>query len=196
MACEPTTIHIGVEGSLLTVESYPPAVWITATLALHWFTDALQEARADGPGPRRREILFAVCCAESYLLEWVRDQVLKCDFERLKTYFPAGARRGVNEKWKEIPSQLRKDGLIPTAPDLGGPHGEEWSRLIDYRDGLVHARASRPEADSLPDQERPIPPTSLLSQMARGWAVRVVIERIKRLHNAIGTPYPPWLIEP
>ena len=197
MACEPVTIHIKVGDSCLTVESYPPTVWKTATFAPHWFADALREASADGPAPRRREILFAVCCAESYLLEWVRDQVLKSDFGKLKKYFPPrGRHRGVKEKWKEIPSQLKKDGLIPGVPNLGGPDGEEWSRLIKYRDGLVHASASRPETDSLSDEEGPTPPTSSLSETARGWAVGVVIKRIKCLHNAVGTPYPSWLLEP
>jgi len=195
MPCEPTTIHIAVADSSLTLESYPPTVWITATFAPHWFADALREARSDGAAPRRREIVFAVCCAESYLLEWVRDQVLKSDFEKLKRYFPPGKRRGVTEKWRAIPGQLKDDGLVPAIPDLGGSHGEDWKKLIDYRDGLVHARASRPETDSLPDQERPIPSTSSLSQIGPGWAVRVVVERIKRVHNAAGTPYPSWLSE-
>jgi hypothetical protein len=137
-----------------------------------------------------------VCCTESYLLEWVRDQVLKSEFEKLKTYFPPGTQRGVDEKWKTIPRKLQDDGLIPAVPDLGGPHGEQWLRLIDYRDGLVHASASRPATDSLPDKERPIPSKSLLSEIERGWAVRVVVERIKRLHKATGTPYPSWLAEP
>src|SRR5262245_31238247 len=40
--------------------------------AIAWYADALKEARV-GAGDhheRRREIVFAVCCAESYLWEW------------------------------------------------------------------------------------------------------------------------------
>jgi hypothetical protein len=53
-----------------------PTVWLSYSFAAEWFNDALTEARAGKDHhARRREILFAVCCAESYLVEWIRDQV-------------------------------------------------------------------------------------------------------------------------
>jgi rubredoxin len=63
-------------------------VWLSYSFAPEWFADALHEARAGGDHhARRREILFSVCCAESYILEWVRDQVLNRQFDRLNKYF-------------------------------------------------------------------------------------------------------------
>ena len=56
-------------------------LWATASFARAWFSDALEEAGVvNDSDARRREIVFAVCFAESYLLEWVRDVVLSRDF--------------------------------------------------------------------------------------------------------------------
>jgi hypothetical protein len=76
--------------------------WKSYSFAPEWFADASREAGVEGSpglerrGARRREVLFAVCAAESYVFEWVRDTVLNRDFEKLKKYFPAG-RNG--ESW-------------------------------------------------------------------------------------------------
>ena len=71
-----------------------------------WFADALDEAKkTQDPQARRREILFAVCFAESYLFEWVRDVVLAGkDPEDLNRYFPPVPRRWrrLPEKWKKV----------------------------------------------------------------------------------------------
>src|SRR5919112_3743691 len=63
-------------------------VWLTYSFAPEWFEDALNEAkRGADHNARRREIVFAVCCAESYLFEWVRDEIIgKSNMERLMKY--------------------------------------------------------------------------------------------------------------
>lgn len=72
----------------------PPIVWLSAHFALYWYQDAWAEAKNTGDTQfRRREILFSLAAAESYLLEWVRDEVLNRDFQKLDHYFPPEERR-------------------------------------------------------------------------------------------------------
>jgi len=175
-----------------------PTVWQTYSWARAWFEDALKEAsvpaeREQKRHARRREILFAVCFAEGYIFEWVRDEALKRDFSRLSEYFPQRGKRGVFDKWKDIPEKLQEAGLIPKVPQRGDVHSEDWRKLIDYRDGLVHARASRPETKSQSPEERPAPTVAELDDMLPGWAVGVVREQVRRLHEAAGTSPPEWL---
>jgi hypothetical protein len=146
---------------------------------------------------RRREILFAVCAAESYLLEWVRDDVLKHDFNQLRNYFPLGEKRGLTQKWKEVPKQLCKDRLLRGTPNLGEKSWRDFKTVICYRDGLVHAGASLPEMKKEPpDGKNPVLTRSMLDSLSPGWAVRVIVALVRDLHNAVGTPTPAWLVEP
>jgi hypothetical protein len=175
-----------------------PTIWLTYRFAAEWFNDALQEARTGmDHHSRRREVIFAVCTAESYILEWIRDEVLNRDFQRLNNYFPPGRWMNVTDKWKKIPKQLLRDGLIPRIPNLENPgYWGEWLKLIEYRNGLIHARASRPETASLSEIEKPVPSKALLDSMSAGWPTRVVVELIRRLHAAVGTLVPGWVQEP
>jgi hypothetical protein len=172
-------------------------LWLTYSVAPEWLQDALREARTGNDHhARRREIVFAVCFAESYLVEWVRDEVLNRNFQRLTRYFPSGQIQSVIEKWKEVPKQLKRDGLIPAVPDLGQPYWQDWVNLVEIRNGLVHARSSRPETSLQPAKEKPFPSKGDLDQLPAGWATKVVITLVKRLHEAIGTTTPAWLVEP
>ncbi len=174
-----------------------PRIWLSLNLASEWYEDALAEARIGGDyRNRRREILFAVCAAESYLLEWVRDGALAQNFPELKQYFPPGARRGVAEKWKAVLKQLKSDGRILAVPNLDDHVWQDFIDLLDYRDGLVHAKASRPWTKALPAEEQPLPSKTDLDGLAPGWAVRIVKNLITRLHATMGTHIPVWLVEP
>ncbi len=109
----------------------------------------------------------------------------------------ADTRMGVTQAYQEIPKRLFEMGLIPSKPDFGGPHGEDWKLLVAFRDGLVHGHASRPTYEppdagtaGLPDQ---IPSIEDFIAYGRGWACAVVSERIRRLHAAAETSPPPWL---
>jgi hypothetical protein len=171
-----------------------PTVWLSANFASFWYADANSEAISSGDiHGRRREITFSVAAAESYLLEWVRDEVLKRDFERLDTYFPPDERRSVTEKWKEITSLLVSDGLIPSAPSFAGKTWENFRRLVDFRNGLIHARASRPQTAGLSKSQLPVPSMEVLQTLPPGWAVGVVTALIRELHMATGTKEPDWL---
>lgn len=175
-----------------------PTVWLSYRFAPEWFNDALQEARSGADHhSRRREIIFAVCAAKSYILEWVRDEVLNRNFQMLNNYFPPGRWMTVTEKWKEIPKQLFADRLIPGLPVLESPgYWGEWLKLIEFRNGLIHARASRPETAALNENEKPKPSKTALDNMAPGWPTGVVVELIRRLHAAAGSPVPEWINEP
>ena len=140
--------------------------------------------------------MFAVCFAESYLFEWVRDKVLQRDFGRLNKFFAPGEQRGVVEKWKDVPKALLDAGLIKAVPNLGQPWWEDWLNLVKMRNGLIHARASRPETSSQPEDEQPFPSKSDLDALNPGCAVKVVVKLVRELHAAVGTSAPCWLVEP
>lgn len=175
--------------------------WKSYSYAPEWFAAASREAGIGGSpglehrGARMREVLFAACAAESYIFEWVRDTVLNHDYEKLKKYFPAGTKRGVVDKLKEIPKQLHKDGTISGTLDCGGQEWRNFQELVDdYRDGLVHASASRPETDGQPENERPVPAAEALDALPPGWALGVVRVILRKLHtDTKTTPIPAWL---
>lgn len=172
-------------------------LWQTYSFAPEWFEDALNEARTGHDHhARRREIVFAVCFAESYLVEWVRDEVLNRDFERLNGYFRPGQRMSVKKKWKCVPKLLLAEGLILAKPDLGLSYWEDWLRLVEMRNGVVHARSSRPETHPQAEEEQPLPTKADLDQLAAGWPTRVVVALVRRLHEAVGTATPSWLVDP
>jgi hypothetical protein len=184
-------IDIPVGAIAITVP--PVTVWETYSYAREWWSDAIQETDGSGQGSRRREVLFAVCAAESYIFEWVRDTVLNHDFVVLDRYFPVGHKRGVTEKFKEVPKQLAHDGLIRQPLDCGGPEFAAFRQLVEYRDGLVHASASRPDTSSLPAEAKPIPSRHDLDSLPAGWASGVIRRLLQKLHTDTGTPPPTWL---
>ena len=75
-------------------------LWKFASFSKDWFGDALREAGdMNSMDARRREIVFAVCIAENYLFEWVRDDVLHREFRLVDHYFPAEGRKiGVTDR--------------------------------------------------------------------------------------------------
>lgn len=172
------------------------ALWQTYSFAPEWFRDVLRESHTQrDPHSRRRQILFAVCFAESYLFEWVRDDVLKGNFKELAKYFPYNDRRGIRHRWKEVLKDLHRDGLTKGVPDFGDSHWEKFQTLVDYRDGLVHAKASRPERVP-PSGDKPVPSKVDLDQLHAHWAAEVVVELAERLHAATLTSRPAWLTGP
>ena len=183
--------------------------WTAASFAAEWFNDALKEAREGRDrNSRRREIVFAVCFIESYLFEWVRDEISRLvglSIDELRRYFPDGDRRGIRERWKDVLKDLYKDKRIKEVPSFDprvNPHWNLFVDLVGYRDGLVHASASRPEIDIDSQSTTPAPPPSPipsptdLDQLPAGWAVRVVVTVVRQLHQAVGTNPPAWLCEP
>lgn len=172
---------------------YAPTVHQTFTYAREWYADAAAEARTIGHAARRREILFAVCAAESAVFEWVRDSVLNRDFDALSAVFPFDKRRGVLEKYRDIPKALAQEGRIPATLDCGGVEFADFRRLVGYRDGLVHASASRPDRHDLPQPQRPVPTNTELDELPPGWPCDVVLSLVRKLYRDTGTAAPPWI---
>ena len=80
----PPVTDVELDALSLSANLFESTAWRADSFARAWFEDALREANTGaGPNARRREIVFAVACAESYLLEWVRVNVLDRDFEKL-----------------------------------------------------------------------------------------------------------------
>lgn len=170
---------------------------VTTQLWQDWFNDARWEAEnplaIDNYQYRRREVIFAVCFAETYLFEWTL-LALGLDGEKLMRYFPKGDLRGVTARWVEVPAALRQDGLLKA--DL--PVNEEWQTLIGIRNGLTHSKASWPEVVFGRPARHPKPRPVLLELGARapGWALGVARERVQCLHTAAGTSVPEWITKP
>ena len=187
-------IKMPTAAELVTAADAPPTVWLSANFASSWYADAKLEAIGSGDiHGRRREITFSVAAAESYLLEWVRDEVLKRDFVGLDKYFPPDQHRSVKDKWKEITKALVSDGRIPAAPSFAGKTWNDFHKLVCFRNGLIHARASRPQTSVLSESQLPVPSMEDLQTLAPGWATEVVTALIRELHMAAGTKEPNWL---
>jgi hypothetical protein len=170
--------------------------WLSATFAPNWYKDALSEAnqnQTSGRDARRKEIIFAVACAESYLFEWVRDEVLCCDYKALETYFPANQKFGVKERWKTVTKRLQNDARIKNTHDFGqSTVWTEFNELVNFRDGLLHGSASRPETAGLTNG-LPVPSMGDLDAREPGWAIKVVRNLIIELSTCAGTPPPNWI---
>ena len=169
-------------------------LWKYGTYAPAWFADAQREASLGDEQTKRREIIFAVCAIESYLFEWVRDEVLKKDFPLLDVYFPVTTRRiGIGERWKEVIKSLRRDNRIIGEPTFTESYWKEFRELVDFRNGLVHGGASRPDTEGLTKEQQPQPTSEQLQAVKPGWAVGVVATAIGKLHEAVHTPPPTWI---
>jgi len=140
-----------------------------------------------------------VCFAESYLFEWVRDVVLAGkDPEDLNRYFlPIQRRwRRLPEKWKKVINQLHCDDRIQGVLDFRAQPWKRFLRPLEKRNGLVHARASRPETSGRPEEEKPSPTMRELTAMEASCPTRVVVDLVEQLHKATGTDAPAWLVKP
>lgn len=188
--------HITVPDTALGIEGLAPIIWQSANLARPWYEDALREAKDLDRGARRREILFAVAAAETYLFEWVRDDVLHHDYARLDDFFPPGSRTPIRDKWKDVPKELLAQKLIMGVPDLNSATWPAFCKLVDFRSGLIHGSASRPFTSGLPVESMPVPTWQELQALACGWAVGVVFDLVTDLNDAAGIKSPAWLRQP
>ena len=187
--------NIAPPASPLTFTGYAPTVWQHANLAARWYYDALQEAQSnDGENSIRREVVFATSFLESYIFEWVRDTW----FEEINEYFPATPRfvddplfrPTLKDKWKLVPQALHQAGALSTAPTLDL---SSLGTLIQLRNGLIHARASRPATSGQPEAERPRPAMGELTSIGHGWALGVAKRLVNQLHEHVGTTPPRYL---
>ena len=125
----------------------------------------------------------------------MRDDVLHRQFNLLEDYFPDSDRRGIRDRWKEVIKTLNSNGLIKAMPDFGKPYWTEFIKLVQFRDGLVHGKSSRPSSKSQGKEKEPQPSKSDLDKLEPGWATRTISRMIKELHAAVGSETPWWLVE-
>lgn len=196
MTDKPSPVEITPIGDILSVQGSDVVVelWAYGTYASDWFGDAQKEVNIESDHARRREIIFAVCAIESYLVEWVRDDVLNRSFRHLANYFPVKDRNiGIDKRWRRVIERLYTDSKIRRKPTLGGQYWDAFTALVRFRNGIVHGRTSRPESDKVPKDERPEPTVNQLAKLGPGGAVQVIAKVIRKLHEAVGTTPPGWL---
>ena len=189
----PGDLEITPPTGTMNITRYAPTVWLIAHFAEVWFDDAKKESTIPGRDARRREIIFSIAFAECYLFEFIRDKILGPDYSKIDTYFPPGDKKGVKEKWKNIPKELLSDGYISKLPDLNTRYWADWLEIVEFRNGLIHARSSRPDSTSIPDRSRPIPKSKALSDMAPRRPLSDTIRMITKFHDALGIDLPDWL---
>ena len=129
-------------------------LWAAHHYAGAWYTDAKESIAAFDRNGRPREILFSVCCAESYLVEWAIN-VTNTTGEHAA---PAGeVRRHVTAKIAEDAKDYGVARTVPKsnghfakaiyrmAPALLGVHGitvkkvkANGARQIEFKTGTVN----------------------------------------------------------
>jgi hypothetical protein len=187
------TYTLNADGFSVNADIGDAKLWLDLSFAKSWYDDAVEQSRL--PNSRdamRREIIFAVCAAESYLLEWVRDAVLNRKHDELPNYFPANRKVGVQKRWKAVVKQVAKDRNSQSQRFNSGIWND-FCTLVDFRDGLVHGSASRPQEAGQHKDLQPYPPPAELDRKSPGWAVGVVRALIEDLHRAAGTTPQKWL---
>jgi hypothetical protein len=134
--------------------------------------------------------------AETYLFEWVRDALMSERPSRMFEFFPTNDRRGVRGRWKEVPKDLHDAGVIPNKPDFGDPHRAEWNEFVDHCDRIIHAKLCElVVSDGITNGNDALIKREI-DAIHPGWALGIVVERIRRLHDAGDSPLPEWLVSP
>jgi hypothetical protein len=175
-----------------------PTVWVSDNFAQDWFADALTEARGSGIHAIRREIIFACCFAESFIFEWSQRLL---QIEEIERFFPTKRgtppnpryRRELVEKWTRLPKELCDAGKTTRVPKLDLT---DLRKLVRYRNGLIHAAASRPKTEVQPLETVPVPTKEDLARITPGWAVGLVEKLVRDLHSELNVAPPPYLTRP
>jgi hypothetical protein len=188
---------IKLTGAALQSAQGQVEAWTMVSFAQPWLRDAVRESKQEGPDHRRREIVFVVCFVESYLFEVVRDLVLLWNFKETLQYFPvSGHRRGITKRCKKVFINLHKDGKIKQSINWNSPFWTDFCRLVEMRDGLVHASISRPDNNNLLLKEKPTPSPGDFYKLSQGWALKAALGLVRAMHDAIGMDVPHWIADP
>lgn len=165
---------------------FAPTILQYANLSESWYRDTVREAQGKDADSTRREIVFAACFLESYIFEWTRS----ISISGLDKYFPPSQKRRLKEKWKEVPTELYVDQIIPVRPELDL---SDLATLVKYRNGLIHAQASRPSNADMDERSKPVPALGELDRIAHGWAQGVAKRLVLQLHAQLDTAAPGYL---
>jgi hypothetical protein len=88
------------------------------------------------------------------------------------------------------------DGRTHGVPPFGQQYWKDFAELIAYRNGLVHASASRPDAESIPEQgKRPGSHQHLIEQVFiigiwNGVAADITLPRTQNATPSFNRPRP------
>lgn len=189
---DPNSGNIKVVGEDVTL-------WVYGRWAKGWYVDTQNEAKCDDSNPKirddakRREIVNAICFLESYLYEWVRDEVLKGEVSQLSRYFDRES--NLAKRWKKVTQNLLDDGKIERRQSFTEVVWQEFNLVYDLRHWLCHGVASKPlrsdeivsaqkrESGSNPDAKcRDV----FKNRAKNGWALGVVTKLVEELHFAAG----------
>lgn len=184
----------------------PASLTQWGNLAERWMRDAHAEARSapandsEKRNALRREVVFAVCAAESYLFEWVRDReghyaygftqkVKKALTERGKL-----REKGVIDRWKLVVTEVL-DGGKPSKPSRFDRNStwNDFVELVKHRDFLVHGGAALPRPPERSELTAKYTPRTDPFQQSPGYAVDRVVALIRQVHSWAGTAPPKWL---
>lgn len=170
--------------------------WHTASFKYQWLRDTLLESEIDGLDHRRKEVIFAVCFLETFLYEWVREDILKNDYRELATFFPPDRKKGIFSKCKIVFNDLQKAGKVRQGPDWGAAPWQNFTKLVDLRDALIHAAVSRPLQDTDGLVPEKIHEISSFLKLKPGWALSVVVTLATEFYKAAPIDVPSWLLNP
>lgn len=173
-----------------------PQFWHTASFGQAWLKDTYLESKVDGLDHRRKEVICAVCFLETFLFEWVRDEILKKDYKALDTFFPPGRAMGISGKCNRVFRDLLKENKIKEIPNWGTAPWANFKRLVAIRDALIHAAVSRPFQDDDSATEEKLPEVSNFIGLEAGWALNVVTTLAVEFYKAAHMDVAPWLVNP
>ena len=191
MSEKPRHIVIRAKPATVRLIGHPATLWVSDNYAEDWYGDAVAEARSGGDHhARRREVIFAVCFAESFIFEWARR---KLQIKEIDEYFPPKKRRKLLDKWKKVLKKLHQARKIKVQPSL---NLSRLAELLRYRHGLIHASASRPATDRQPPNTKPFPRKKDLKALRAGWATSIVFDLVSELCDQLGERKPEYLQKP
>lgn len=173
-----------------------PQFWHTASFGQSWLKDTYLESKVDGLDHRRKEVICAVCFLETFLFEWVRDDILEKDYKALATFFPPGRTMGISGKCNLVFKDLLKDNKIKEIPNRGTAIWANFKRLVAIRDALIHAAVSRPFQDGDSATEEKTPEISNFIGLQAGWALNVVTTLAAEFYRAAQMDVAPWILDP
>jgi len=174
----------------IKITTHAPTVAISSNLAKHWFDDVKRESIKADVGARRREILFTYCFLEAYIVEWAyvtlgSHNAFDEQYDR-NVFLPS-----LKNKWIEMPKLVcaRKSTEKEIQIDVSS-----LDRLKYFRDGLVHAKASRWFV-SEPGKEpvKPEPSQDELGALEPGWAKELARQMVIQLHEQFETEPPSYI---